>query len=120
GKQTSDIAEMQANIDSKLGIVKEDLKALLDPQEPSAQVRTEVFMKDLAERLYIINAEHDEVVDVGPKGEKIVSETLRKISQLPTLGPPRLVTLRYSDIGGPEEDARETKTGVKNPAYAHG
>jgi len=120
GKQTSDIAEMQANIDSKLGIVKEDLKALLEPQDPSAQVRTEAFMKEVAERLYIINAERDEVVDVGPNGEKIVSETLRKVSQLPTLGPPRLVTLRYSDIGGAEEDARETKTGVKNPAYAHG
>jgi len=120
GKQTTDIAEMQANIDSKLGLVKEDLKALLDPQDPSAQVRTEAFMKEVAERLYIINAERDEVVDVGPNGEKIVSEALRKVSQLPTLGPPRLVTLRYSDIGGPEEDARETKTGVKNPAYAHG
>jgi pimeloyl-ACP methyl ester carboxylesterase len=120
GKQTTDIAEMQANTYSKLGTVKEDLKALLDPQDPLAKVRTEAFMKDVAERLYIINAERDEVVDVGPNGEKIVSETLRKVSQLPTLGPPRLVTLRYSDIGGAAEDARETKTGVKNPAYAHG
>jgi len=120
GKQTSDIPEMQANISSKLNIVKEDLKALLDPQDPLAQVRTETFMKEVAERLYIVNAERDEVVDVGPKGEKIVSETLRKVSQLPTLGPPRLITLSYSDIGGPEEDARETATGVKNPAYAHG
>ena len=77
-------------------------------------------MKDVAEDLYIINAERDEVVDVGPNGEKIVSEALRKLSQLPTLGPPRLVTLRYSDIGGSEEDARETKSGVENPAYAHG
>src|SRR6267378_3761433 len=120
GKQSADIAQMQANTYSKLGTVKEDLKALLDPQDPLATVRTEAFMKDVAERLYIINAERDEVVDVGPNGEKIVSETLRKVSQLPTLGPPRLVTLRYSDIGGAEEDARETKTGVKNPAYAHG
>jgi hypothetical protein len=76
-------------------------------------------MRDVAERLYIINAERDEVADVGPNGEKIVSETLRKVSQLPTLGPPRLVTLRYSDIGGAEEDARAQKSGVKNPAYAH-
>ena len=120
GKQTTDIAQMQANTYSKLATVKEDLKALLDPQDPLAKVRTEAFMKDVAERLYIINAERDEVADVGPNGEKIVSETLRKVSQLPTLGPPRLVTLRYSDIGGAEEDARETKTGVKNPAYAHG
>jgi pimeloyl-ACP methyl ester carboxylesterase len=120
GKQTTDIPEMQANIFSKLNIVKEDLKALLEPQDPLAEVRTEAFMKEVAERLYIINAERDEVVDVGPNGEKIVSETLRKVSQLPTLGPPRLVTLRYTDIGGAEEDARETKTGVKNPAYAHG
>jgi PKD repeat protein len=77
-------------------------------------------MKDVAEHLYIINAERDEVVDVGPNGEKIVSEALRKLSQLPTLGPPRLVTLRYSDIGGTKEDARETKSGVENPTYAHG
>jgi hypothetical protein len=48
-----------------------------------------------------------------------VSEAARKLNELPTIGPPRLVTLRYSDIGGTEEDARETKTGVKNPAYAH-
>src|SRR5256714_9725902 len=41
------------------------------------------------------------------------------LSQLPTLGTPRLVTLRYSDIGGSEEDARERKSGVRNPAYAH-
>src|SRR4051812_20332355 len=120
GKQTTEISEMQANTYSKLGTVKEDLKALLDPQDPLAKVRTEAFMKDVAERLYIINAERDEVVDVGPNGEKIVSETLRKVSQLPTLGPPRLVTLRYSDIGGPEEDARAKQTGVKNAAYAHG
>jgi pimeloyl-ACP methyl ester carboxylesterase len=120
GKQITDIAEMEANTYSKLGTVKEDLKALLDPQDPVAKVRTEAFMKDVAERLYIINAERDEVVDVGPGGEKIVSETLRKVSQLPTLGPPRLVTLRYGDIGGAEEDARETKAGVKDAAYAHG
>src|SRR6266403_3465386 len=120
GKQATDIAQMQANTYSKLDSVKEDLKALLDPQDPVAKERTEAFMRDVAERLYIINAERDEVADVGPNGEKIVSETLRKVSQLPTLGPPRLVTLRYSDIGGAEEDARETKTGVKNPAYAHG
>src|SRR3954462_15427176 len=120
GKQTTDIAEMQANIDSKLNSVKQDLRALLDPQDALAKVRTEAFMQDVAERLYIINAEGDEVADVGPHGEKIVSETLRKVSQLPTPGSPRLITLRYSDIGGPEEDARAKKTGVKNPAYAHG
>ncbi|HEY2046970.1 MAG TPA: hypothetical protein VGG93_10365 [Candidatus Udaeobacter sp.] len=120
GKESADIAQMQANTYSELGRVKEDLKALLDPQNPLAAARTEAFMKDVAEQLYIINAERDEVVDVGPNGEKIVSEALRKLSQLPTLGPPRLVTLRYSDIGGTEEDARETKSGVENPAYAHG
>jgi pimeloyl-ACP methyl ester carboxylesterase len=120
GEESADLAQMQANTYSELGRVKEDLKALLDPQDPLAQARTEAFMKDVAEQLYIINAERDEVVDVGPNGEKIVSEALRKLSQLPTLGPPRLVTLRYSDIGGTEEDARETKSGVENPAYAHG
>src|SRR5256886_8608537 len=119
-KQSTDIAQMQANAYSELGRVKEDLKALLDAQDPLAGARKEAFMKDVAEHLYIINAERDEVVDVGPNGEKIVSETLRKVSQLPTLGPPRLVTLRYSDIGGAEEDARATKTGVKDAAYAHG
>src|SRR5437762_3266900 len=76
-------------------------------------------MKDVAEHLYIINAERDEVVDVGPNGEKIVSESVRKLSASPTIGPPRLVTLRYSDIGGTEEDARAKKSGVNNPAYAH-
>jgi pimeloyl-ACP methyl ester carboxylesterase len=120
GEESTDIAQMQANTYSELGRVKEDLKALLDPHDPLAQARTEAFMKDVAEDLYIINAERDEVVDVGPNGEKIVSEALRKLSQLPTLGPPRLVTLRYSDIGGTQEDARETKSGVENPAYAHG
>jgi pimeloyl-ACP methyl ester carboxylesterase len=120
GKQSTDIPQMQANTYAKLESVKEDLQALLDPQDPLAKERTEAFMRDVAERLYIINAERDEVADVGPNGEKIVSETLRQVSQLPTLGPPRLVTLRYSDIGGAEEDARAEKSGVKNPAYAHG
>src|SRR5215472_17439585 len=120
GKQSTDIAQMQASTYSELGRVKEDLKALLDPQDPLAAARTEAFIKGVAEHLYIINAERDEVVDVGPNGEKIVSEALRRLSQLPTLGPSRLVTLRYSDIGGTEEDARETKSGVENPAYAHG
>jgi hypothetical protein len=119
GKQSTDIAQIQANTYSELGTVKEDLKALLDPQDPLAKARTEAFMKDVAEHLYIINAERDEVVDVGPNGKKIVSEALRKLSQLPTLGPLRLVTLRYSDIGGTQEDAREKKSGVRNPAYAH-
>jgi hypothetical protein len=73
----------------------------------------------VTEHLYIINAEHDEVVDVGPNGEKVVSKEVRKLSELPTIGPPRLITLRYADIGGTEEDAREKKSGVKNPAYAH-
>jgi pimeloyl-ACP methyl ester carboxylesterase len=119
-KQSTDIAQMQANTYSELGRVKEDLKALLDAQDSLAAARKEAFMKDVAEHLYIINAEHDEVVDVGPNGEKIVSEALRKLSQLPTLGPPRLVTLRYSDIGGSEEDTRERKSGVRDPSYAHG
>src|SRR5213075_1310984 len=120
GKQTTDVAQMQANTSSKLVSVKEDLKALLAPQDPLAKARAEAFMKDVAEHIYIINAEGDKLVDVGPNGEKIVSDTVRMLSELPTLGAPRLVTLRYSDIGGAEEDAREAKTGVKDPAYAHG
>jgi pimeloyl-ACP methyl ester carboxylesterase len=119
GAQSMDVKQMQANTYSELGKVTEDLKALLEPQDPPGQARKGAFMKDVAENLYIINAERDKVVDVGPNGEKIVSEALRKLSQLPTLGAPRLVTLRYSDIGGSEENARETKTGVRNPAYAH-
>src|SRR4051812_25478675 len=118
-KDTNDIALIQANAQAKLDSVRDDLKALLNPEDPVAKVRTEAFMKDVAERIYIINAERDEVADVGPNGEKIVSETLRTVSQLPTLGPPRLVTLRYSDIGGPEEDERAKKAGVKDPIYAH-
>ena len=66
----------------------------------------------MAEHLFVINAEGDEIVDVGPNGEKIVSEAIRKLSQLPSVGPPHLVTLRYRDIGGPEEDARVAKTGA--------
>jgi pimeloyl-ACP methyl ester carboxylesterase len=120
GKESKDIAQMQANTYSELGRVKEDLKALLEPQDPAAQARKEAFIKDVAEHLYIITAERDEVVDVGPNGEKVVSEAVRQLSQLPTIGVPRLVTLRYSDIGGSEEDARETKSGVRDPSYAHG
>ena len=120
GKESPDIAQMQANTYSELGRVKEDAKALLNPQDPVAETRKEAFIKNVAEHLYIINAEKDEIVDVGPNGDKIVSEGMRQLSQLPTLGVPRLVTLRYSDIGGSEEDARETKSGVRNPSYAHG
>jgi pimeloyl-ACP methyl ester carboxylesterase len=118
-KDTNDIALIQANAQAKLDNVKEDLKALLEPKDPAAKARTEAFMKDVAERIYIINAERDEVADVGPNGEKIVSDPLRRVSELPTLGPPRLVTLRYEDIGGPEEDARAKKSGVRDPIYAH-
>ncbi|HEY4758259.1 MAG TPA: alpha/beta hydrolase, partial [Chthoniobacterales bacterium] len=120
GKESADIAQMQANTYSELGRVKEDLKDLIDPQDPLAQARKEAFIKDVAEHLYVINAERDEVVDVGPNGDKVVSEAMRQLSQLPTLGVPRLVTLRYSDIGGSEEDARETKSGARDPSYAHG
>jgi pimeloyl-ACP methyl ester carboxylesterase len=120
GKESPDIAQMQGNTYSELGRVKEDLKALLNPQDPIAETRKEAFIKDVAEHLYIINAEGDEIVDVGPNGEKVVSEAMRRLSQLPTVGVPRLVTLRYSDIGGSEEDARETKSEVKDPSYAHG
>src|SRR3954471_16181960 len=56
GGEITDVAEMEANTYSKLGTVKEDLKALLDPQDPVAKVRSEAFMTDVAERLYIINA----------------------------------------------------------------
>jgi pimeloyl-ACP methyl ester carboxylesterase len=119
GDHGADIAGIQANTDSELGKVKDDLKSLLNPQAPSGQASMEAFKRDVTEHLYVINAEHDEVVDVGPNGEKVVSEEVRKLSELPTIGPPRLVTLRYSDIGGAEEDVREKKSGVKNPAYAH-
>jgi hypothetical protein len=116
----TDIARIQANTDSERRKVKDDLKALLNPQGSLSQASTEAFRRDVTEHLYIINAEHDEVMDVGPNEEKIVSEEVRKLSELPTIGPPRLVTLRYTDIGGTEEDARAKKSGVKNPAYAHG
>jgi pimeloyl-ACP methyl ester carboxylesterase len=120
GDRSADIAQIQANTQAELGKVKDDLEALLNPQGPSGQARVEAFRRDVTEHLYVINAERDEVVDLGPNGEKVVSDSMRKLSELPTIGPPRLITLRYSDIGGAEEDARETKTGVKNPAYAHG
>jgi hypothetical protein len=120
GKESPDIAQMQTNTYSELGRVKEDLKALLSPQDPIGETRKEAFVKDVAEHLYVINAERDEIVDVGPGGEKVVSEAMRQLSQLPSLGVPHLVTLRYSDIGGSEEDARETKSGVRDPSYAHG
>jgi hypothetical protein len=120
GKESPDIAQMQANTYSELGRVKEDLKALLNPQDAVAETRKESFVKDVAEHLYVINAEGDEIVDVGPSGEKVVNEAIRQLSQLPTLGVPRLVTLRYNDIGGSEEEARETKSGVRDPSYAHG
>src|SRR6266404_3861854 len=120
GDHSADIARIQANTDAELGEVKDDLKALLNPQSVPGQARMEAFKRDVTEHLYVINAEHDEVVDVGPNGEKVVSEAVRKLSELPTLGVPRLVTLRYDDICVTEEDAREKKTGVKNPTYAHG
>ena len=94
GKESPDIAQMQANTYSELGRVKEDLKVLLNPEDPAAEKRKEAFMKDVAEHLYVINAERDEIVDVGPNGEKIVSEGIRKLSELPTLGVPRVSTLR--------------------------
>ena len=120
GKESPDIAQMQADTYSELGKVKEDAKALLNPEDSIAETRKEAFIKNVAEHLYVINAEGDEIVDVGPNGEKIVSEGMRKLSELPTVGVPRLVTLRYSDIGGSEEDVRETKRGVRDPSYAHG
>src|SRR4051794_1368721 len=66
---TTDLAQMQANASSKIESVKQDLEAFLDPRDPSAKARTEAFMNDVAERLYIISAERDEVADVGPNGE---------------------------------------------------
>jgi hypothetical protein len=120
GSDSKDIGQMQASTYSELGKVKEDLKSLLDPHDTVGEARKERFLKNVADHLYVINAERDEVVDVGPNGEKILSEGMRKLSQLPSLGAPHLVTLRYKDIGGTEEDAREAKSGsVRNPGYAH-
>jgi hypothetical protein len=116
---TEELARLQADTDLELRTVKEDYKALLNPLDLPGQARMEAFTRDVTDHLYVINAEGDGVVDVGPGGEKIVAESVRKLSQSPTLGPPRLVTLRYSDIGGREEAAREKKSGVKDPAYAH-
>jgi pimeloyl-ACP methyl ester carboxylesterase len=119
GQPGTDLARVQANTESELAKVKEDWKEILNPRDAPGQARMEAFTRDVTDRLYVINAERDQVVDVGPNGEKIVSEGVRKLSEQPTLGPPRLVTLRYIDIGGTEEDQREKKSGVKNPAYAH-
>jgi len=119
GQPGTDLARVQANTEAELAKVKEDWKEILNPRDAPGQARMEAFTRDVTDRLYVINAERDQVVDVGPNGEKIVSEGVRKLSEQPTLGPPRLVTLRYIDIGGTEEDQREKKSGVKNPAYAH-
>ena len=119
-RHTSDITGIETSSQSELARVKEDLKVLRNPQDPPGQVRQETFTREVTEHLYVINVEHDEVVDVGPNGEKIVTEEVRKLSELPTIGAPRLVTLRYNDIGGSQEEARETKSGVKDAAYAHG
>ncbi|HMF46627.1 MAG TPA: alpha/beta hydrolase [Candidatus Udaeobacter sp.] len=120
GSQSKDINQMQANNYSELGKVKEDLKSLLDPHDVVSEARKERFLKNVADHLFVINAEGDEVVDVGANGEKIVSEGIRKLSELPTLGAPHLATLRYKDIGGSEEDARVAKSGeLKDPSYAH-
>src|SRR3954454_18074901 len=56
GKQSADIAQMQASTYSELGRVKEDLKALLNPPDPPSLARKEAFLKDIAEHLYIIIA----------------------------------------------------------------
>lgn len=119
GESGVDLARVQVNTESELAKVKEDWKAILNPQDPRGHARMEAFTRDVTDHLYVINAERDEVVDVGPNGEKIVSEGVRRLSERPTLGPPRLVTLRYSDIGGTEQSEHEKKRGVKNPAYAH-
>src|SRR5437762_2969981 len=57
GKQSTDVAQMQANTSSKLVSVKEDLKGLLAPQDPLAKARAEAFMKDVAVHIYITNPE---------------------------------------------------------------
>ncbi len=119
GGNDAELARIQASTDLELTKVKEDLHALLNPQDAPGQARMEAFRRDVTDHLYVINAEHDGVVDVGPNGEKIVNEGVQKLSESPTIGPPRLATLRYGDIGGREEEAREQKSGVKNPAYAH-
>src|SRR5258707_2528925 len=51
-KQSTDIAQMQANTYSELGRGKEDLKDLLDAQDPLTSARKEAFMKDVAGQLY--------------------------------------------------------------------
>jgi hypothetical protein len=119
GEHSVDIGRVQANTDSELRQVKEDLKILLNPGDATGQARMEAFKRDVTEHLYFINAEHDGVVDVGPNGEKIINEAVRKLSELPTIGPPRLITLRYGDIGATEEEARATTNGVRNSVYAH-
>ena len=120
GSQSKDINQMQANNYSELGKVKEDLKSLLDPHDVVGEARKERFLKNVADHLFVINAEGDQVVDVGANGEKIVSEGIRRLSELPTITVPHLLTLRYKDIGGSEEDARVAKSGkLRDPSYAH-
>src|SRR5438046_800443 len=64
GKKSADIAQMQANTYSELGRGKEDLKALLEPQDPLAQARKEAFIKDESEHLYVLNGYGQEGWDV--------------------------------------------------------
>jgi pimeloyl-ACP methyl ester carboxylesterase len=120
GSHSADISKIQADTDTELGSLKEDLKTLLNPQNPSGQARKEAFTRDVAEHLYVVHAEHDKLVDAGPNGEKIVNAAVQELASLPTIGVARLVTLRYADIGGSNEDALEKKTEVKDPVYAHG
>src|SRR6185503_8754507 len=85
GQPGADLARVQANTESELAKVKEDWKAILNPQDPRDKARMEAFTRDVTDHLYVINAERDLVVDVGPNGEKIVSEAVRRLSERPTL-----------------------------------
>src|SRR3954471_9547528 len=49
GQQSADIAQMQASTYSELGRVKEDFKALLEPQDSVGHARKEAFMKHVAQ-----------------------------------------------------------------------
>jgi len=63
-------------------------------------------MKDVAKQYYIITMPMAyKLVERRSNGEKDRERHGAMLSQLPTLGAPRLVTLRYSDIGGSREDA---------------
>lgn len=86
-KKESDLQQIQNNTYSEITGVHRDLDKIME--SPGDEMEKQRFTREVLERLYVIHAEGDAIVDMEKDGRKTCNRWLLKIDQEQTIPGPR-------------------------------